>query len=262
MVGELLPPTHREPECLVHKLRSSFVRSRSGAGGPMRNILITTVMLMSGVPIFAQSVPSEVHVQDPAALVSKQREMVSQPVLSSGNPSRTAAEVPPDTPVVTLEGVCDKPALPGSTSCKTVITRARIDSLIDVLAPEASPAARRRFAIGYARLLAASGGAQSEQLEKDPAVASELQAQLELVRMQVLANTLFHQMEERAADVPMSEIQKYYLAHKTDYEQGDVRRVAIPRSALTASGQHAGAVDSKARMAEIAALAAPGEDFG
>ena len=226
----------------------------------MRIVLISTVMLMFASPIFAQSVQSEGRVQDSPAMVSKQP-MVSQPALPSGNPSSTAAEVPPDTAVVTLEGICDQPGAPRSTSCKTVITRARIDSLIDVLAPEASPAARRRFAIGYARLLAASGVAQSQQLEKDPAVASELQAQLELVRMQVLANTLFHQMEERAADVPMSEIQKYYLAHKTDYEQGDVRRLAIPRSALTASGQPAGAVDAKAKMDELAARAAAGEDF-
>jgi hypothetical protein len=225
----------------------------------MRNILITTVMLMSGVPIFAQSVPSEVHVQDPAALVSKQREMVSQPVLSSGNPSRTAAEVPPDTPVVTLEGVCDKPALPGSTFCKTVITRARIDSLIDVLAPEATPAARRRFAISYARLLAASGVAQIQQLEKDPAVASDLQAQLELVRLQVLSNSLFHQMEKRAADIPMSEIQSYYMAHKADYQEGDVLRLAVPKAALTVSGQPEGAV--KAKMDELVARAAAGADF-
>src|SRR6202790_2800016 len=225
----------------------------------MRNVLITAVMLMSAAPIFAQSVPSEVHVQDPAVLVSKQQQMVSQPALPSANPSRTAAEVPPDTPVVTLEGICDKPAVPGSTYCKTVITRARIDSLIDVLAPEATPAARHRFAISYARLLAASGVAQIQQLEKYPAVTSELQAQLEIVRLQVLSNTLFQQMEKRAADIPMSEIHGYYMAHKADYQEGDVLRLAVPKAALTASGQPSGAV--KAKMDELVARAAAGEDF-
>jgi hypothetical protein len=225
----------------------------------MRYVLITTVMLMSAAPIFAQSAQSELHVQDPAGLLSQQQQMVSQPASPSGNPARTVADVSPDTPVVTLEGICDKPAAPGSTSCKTVVTRARIDSLIDVLAPEATPAARHRFAISYARLLAASGVAQIQQLEKDPAVANELQAELELVRLQVLSNTLFHQMEKRAADIPMSEIQSYYIAHKADYEQGDVLRLAVPKAALTASGQPEGAV--KAKMDELVARAAAGEDF-
>jgi len=37
-------------------------------------------------------------------------------------------------------------------------------------------------------------------------------------------------MEEQAANVPESEIQKFYAEHKVNFEQGEVRRLTIPRS--------------------------------
>ena len=226
----------------------------------MRIVLISTVMLMSALPLFAQNMRPEVQVQNPVAMTSK-LPTVTQPPSPSGSPSPAVAEISPDTPVMTLEGVCDQPGSRGTKDCKTVITRARIDSLVDALAPDTPPAARRRFAISYARLLAASGVAQSLHLEKDPAVAGELQAQLELVRLEVLANTLYHQMQQRAENVPASEIQKYYLDHKTDYYEGDVRRLSIPSAGPTISGQPLDSVAVKAKMDELRTRAAAGEDF-
>jgi hypothetical protein len=173
------------------------------------------------------------------------------------------ADVPPDTPVVTLEGICDHPRVSPTKACKTVITRAQIDSMVEMMTPGASPDARRTFAISYARLLAVSSAAERQHLEKDPAVAAELQEQLKILRMRLLTNAFYHHMEEDAANVPPSEIQKYYTEHKAIFEEGEVWRLSIPRSALT-TGQLNLALDAsdvKVRMDEIMKRAASGEDF-
>ena len=63
------------------------------------------------------------------------------------------------------------------------------------------PLRASQSAIKYAPFLAASGVAQREHLEEEPVVANELEAQMKLARMQVLANTLYHQMEAQAENV-------------------------------------------------------------
>jgi hypothetical protein len=178
-----------------------------------------------------------------------------------GKPVSPTLEVAPETPVVTLEGVCDRPQVAGAKGCKTVITRAQLDSMIELLAPETPQSARRQFAINYARLLAASEVAQRHHLEKEPAVIKELQAQLKLARMQVLASTLYRQIEEQAANVPASEIQKYYSDHQANFDEGEVLRLTIPKAAATESGQPLDASAVKATADALRARAAAGEEF-
>ena len=226
----------------------------------MRFVLISTFTLLCAAPLFAQGSQVEAPVNNAAAMTSKQQ-WESQQALPEGKPSPTAVEVTPDTPVVTLEGICDEPRAPGTKGCKTVITREQMDSLIDMVLPGASPAARSTFAISYARLLAAADASLREHLEKEPAVAAELQAQVKLARVRVLSKAFYHQMEEQAANVPESEIQRFYTEHKVNFEQGEVRRLTIPRSILMNPGQAMDGQDLKAKMEELVARAARGEDF-
>ena len=226
----------------------------------MRFVLISTFTLFCAAPLLAQGSMTGAPINNPAAMTSTQQRE-SQQALLEGKPSPTAAEVTPDTPVVTLEGICDEPRAPGTKTCKTVITRAQMDSLIDMEMPGASPAARSTFAISYARFLAAADASQRQQLEKDPAVAAELQAQMKLARVRVLTKAFYRQIEEQAANVPESEIQKFYAEHKVNFEQGEVRRLTIPRSTPINPGQQIDALDVKAKMEELVARAARGEDF-
>jgi hypothetical protein len=226
----------------------------------MRVVLVPTLMLLCAAPIFAQATPADVQLSNSAAIMPGQPMGSPQPS-PLGRLSTAPADVSPDTPVVTLDGICDQPHVPARKACKTVITREQIDSMMDLLTPGASPAARRTFALSYARLLAASGAAEQQHLEKDPAVAAELQEQLKLTRIRVLANSFYHQMEVHAADVPESEIQKYYAGHQSRFEAGKVRRLSIPRAALTKSTQPMDASVVKANMDELVARASKGEDF-
>src|SRR5882762_4937498 len=154
---------------------------RAVAGGPMRMVLICSAMLACAAPAIAQNAQTGVNVQNPATPLSRQQMLRRRPQpLGKPVPSiLTNTEVPPDTPVVTLQGVCDHSQVP-SKDCKTVITRRQMDSMIDLLAPGTPPDARPQVAIKYARLLAASAVARREHLEKDPVVANELEAQLKL----------------------------------------------------------------------------------
>ena len=229
----------------------------------MRTVFLPAVIIILVISVFAKSKPSDGGLQAPTVQTSREG-TVRRPVPNLRNhaPTGTNLEFPPHTPVVTLEGVC-APELKGAEKrkCKTVITRAQMDSLMDALGPDPAPAARRQFAINYARLLAASTLAQRQHLEKDPAVLKQLQAQLNMVRMQVLANTFYHQVEEHAADIPMSEIQKYYAEHQVNFDQGTVRRLSVPISAPTASGQVLEASTVKAKAEELRARAVAGEDY-
>ena len=168
----------------------------------------------------------------------------------------------PNTPVVTVDGVCSQPKKVGTAdSCKTVITRAQMDSLIDALEPNAPATARRQFVINYVRLLAASGVAERKHLEKDPEVANELQIQQKIVHMQVLANTLYRRLQTQASNVPGAEIEKYYAEHHANFEQGQVRRLLIPKAIAATNAETAGAVSQKVKADELRAQAAAGEDF-
>jgi len=168
----------------------------------------------------------------------------------------------PNTPVVTVDGVCSHPEKVGpANSCKTVITRAQMDSLIDALEPNAPALARRQFAINYVRLLAASGVAERRHLDKDPEVTNELQIQEKIVRMQVLANTLFRRLQLQASNVPSTDIEKYYVEHHANYEQGLVRRLLIPKAIAPTNPDTADVASPRAKADQLRARAAAGEDF-
>src|ERR1700693_2183621 len=161
----------------------------------MHNVGKFVFVFFSAAAVFAQDKPEGHDDQKPVAAAPGRG--ITRSELRPGRlNTRDSAEVTPDTPVVTLEGVCDRPQKgAGANGCKTVVTRAEMNALINVLEPNASPVARRQFAINYARLIAASGAARRRHLEKDPAVAKQIKTQQELVRLQVLANTLYRQIE-------------------------------------------------------------------
>src|SRR6266403_232789 len=142
---------------LKYRPKSPIAKSEAVAGCPMRLVLICYAVLACAAPMIAQAKQAGVDLQNPAAPLSR-RQMLMRRAQPFGKPVSTKTEVPSDAPVVTLEGVCDHSQVPGKKDCKTVITRAQMDSIIDLLAPGTPPDARPQFAIKYARLLAASGG--------------------------------------------------------------------------------------------------------
>jgi len=176
--------------------------------------------------------------------------------------SRATAAVLPQTPVLTFLGPCDRPQKTAAAKgCKTVLTWSEIDTLLNALEPDSPPASRRQLAINYTRLAAAAGAAERQRLEKDPEIAKQIQLQQKLVRMQVLANALYRQIEERAHDVPSSDLEKFYAEHQASFVRGDVRRLTIPKSLSAVVEQAADTVALRTLADDFQKRAAAEEDF-
>ena len=139
------------------RAKSLFAKSKAEAGGAMRLALVCSITLACVAPVIAQSPQA-------GPIPMSRQEMRRKGIQALGKPVSPTLEVAPETPVVTLEGVCDRPQVAGAKGCKTVITRAQLDSMIELLAPETPQSARHQFAINYARLLAASEVAQRHHL--------------------------------------------------------------------------------------------------
>jgi hypothetical protein len=223
----------------------------------MHSARVFVGMLICVAPILAQQEQS-VHGAQKAAATSAGTEVPgrSTPEMSAGG------VISPDAPVLTLEGPCG-PTRKGArqSECKSVVTRAEIEIVLNVVEPNATPAARRQFAINYARLVAASEAAKRQHLEKDPEVAKQLLIQQKLASMQVLANALYHRIEAEASNVSIQDVEKYYAAHQSDFERGAVRRLVVPKRNSAAGTQILDASILKSKADELRTRAAAGEDF-
>jgi hypothetical protein len=167
------------------------------------------------------------------------------------------AEVPPTAAVITIEGTCGGkvPATP-SAECKTAITRAEFEKLVDAFDPQMPMARRRQLADAYARMLVMSDLAEQRGIQNSP----EAQQILRFTHMQALMQLLGREIQKEAAKVPPAETEKYYTEHAQQYEQGSFQRIFIPKT--PAGGEKP--ADEKTLEAEgqkIRAAAAAGGDF-
>lgn len=168
-------------------------------------------------------------------------------------------DVPPDTPVITLAGVCSNPKT--QASCQKVITREDLDRFINAFSPNAAGQARGTMAVQYARTLAYSGLAQAQGLDKDPVFAKELTAELELVRSRALATAFLKNLQTKMLAVSDTEIEKYYEIHRDEYEQVQVRRLSVPLEVPTELRRPLTRSAIKPYMEELRKRAVAGEDF-
>src|SRR5271168_2917197 len=93
-------------------------------------------------------------------------------------------QVPLDAAVITINGMCDHPPADkaANANCKTVITRAEFESVVNAVQPSMPGRARRSFADRYAHTLVMAHQAQDMGLDKSPSYEERMQ----LARIQVL----------------------------------------------------------------------------
>jgi hypothetical protein len=223
----------------------------------VRNILFAVTLGICVTPAFGQTTQQGV----PGQQLSNQnvlQQFADRQGLTLKNPA-----VPPDAPVVTLDGVCEPShttTAKKSAACKTVLTRAQVETLMGMLAP-GNPDAKNQFTVSYARLLAASTAAEKQHLDKDPMVAQELEAKLKFVRMQVLTEAYYKKIEFEADKVDLAQMQKYYNDHLSAFDEGEVQRITFPQSARTISGTSLDPAVVKAEAEGMRQRAVAGEDF-
>ena len=142
----------------------------------------------------------------------------------------TSASVPDDAAVLTINGICASPAQSQGTSassdCKTVITKAEFEKLVNALAPNANNQQKKQLAGVLPRLMAMSKQAKERGMDQ-----SEMYKEtLEYVKMQVLSNQLQRKLQEEAADISDADLEKYYKENPDAFEQFNVDRVFVPRT--------------------------------
>jgi len=183
------------------------------------------------------------------------------------------AEVAPDAAVITLPGLCDKPPAENAAAdpnCKTVVTRADFEALVNAIAPNLPPPGRRQLANRYAVGLVMAAKAEQMGLDKSP----RFQELLKIGRTQALAQELGRTLQEQAGQVSEKDIKDYYDKNSAAFEEADLQRIYIPRNkqvvapkgvkltaAETNKRQQDGEVSMKAEATRIRAAAVAGEDW-
>lgn len=207
------------------------------------------VILFSSTILVSQTSPTT----QPKAASAAQRpaDVSATPQVSS------PPEIPPNAPVLTLQGLCpDKPigTDPKSPECKTIVTRAEFEHLVNTLSPNMPPNARQSLATDYARMLVISAEARKRGLEN----TARYKDLLNFLKMQVLAQELLRNYQEQAKP-STEEVEKYYNDNASKYEQLSVKRLFIPRNRAETPGAGTTAPATQPKPLTDAELQAQGD---
>ena len=180
-----------------------------------------------------------------------------------------SATVSPDSPVITVQGVCDK-ASGGAASadCKTVITRAQWERLVNALQPNMPKQAQKQLAARYVQAVILAGKAHDMGLDQGPA----FDEQIYLARLQLLARMAGEQIQKDSAKLSDAEIDSYYRQHSGEFKTISYDKLYVPKqkqgtTPASATGpeaekkRQAAEAEMKAEADKLRARAAAGEDF-
>src|ERR1051326_4523331 len=188
----------------------------------IRRLPLVCVLIV--VPLLAQSQqPQQVP---PSAQSSQQPAGANKP-----QPVQPAPLVAPDTPVLTVHGVCpagqsapaDKP-----DACTMVLTRAQFEALVaslNVNNTNFPPPALRGFATDYANILALASAGEKAGVEKDPRFADLMK----IARARVLAESYRRSLQEKFASPSEDEIAAYYQQNVDKFGQTTIERIHVPK---------------------------------
>ncbi len=128
-----------------------------------------------------------------------------------------------DAPVIILDGVCDKGT--PAADCKTVVTRAEFEKIVNTLMPNMPKQQQKGFASRYATALLLAQKAHDEGLDK----TAEFDVQLQLQRLQTLAQLGQQSMDKEAAQISDADIAAYYKQHTNDFQLLSYQRLYVPK---------------------------------
>ncbi len=173
-------------------------------------------------------------------------------------PQPKPEDLPPGTPVITLNGFCEKPPA-AAGECKTVVTKEQFERLANALNPNMPPQVRRQLAQAYAQALVFSAAADQRGL----ANTAEAQQLFQFARMQALSQLLLLRLQDEASRITPQEVEKYYNEHAPQFQEATVRRIFIPKakpSEKPGEPVRLNEATVKAEAEKMRARAAAGED--
>lgn len=188
-------------------------------------------------------------------------------------PPASAANVSPDAAVITVNGLCEKKEsskssrvgkADSSPECKTVITRAQFEKLVDALNPQMSGPVRKQLAEAYPRLLVFAEKAREMGLDQEPG----FQEVMRFADLQLLTQRLTRRLQENAGKISDADIESYYKENGNRFQRLELLRIVIPKQKQLGAGGGSAADNKAADEAamkvvaeQIHADAAGGKDF-
>jgi hypothetical protein len=182
------------------------------------------------------------------------------------------SNVAPDAPVITINGLCDIPPADktAASNCKTVITQAQFEKVIDALQPSMPARARREFALEYANALVMTRRAEQMGLDK----GANYEEQMKLARIEVLSKELKKAIQDKVSEISDKDIEDFYNNNTARFDKAELERIYVPktRQLPAASDQKPSDADRRERSQEseqtmkeeadnLRARAAAGEKF-
>jgi hypothetical protein len=202
------------------------------------------IRLRGQAPVEAQPVSAAVPANTPTPLVA--------PV-----------DLPPDSAVMTVDGICgpqaDKSA--ATSTCVTTVTREQFEVMISAMSFNSqllkNPVAARAFAESYVQALIMADAAEKAGLDKDP----QFEELMKIVRLRTLADA-YRRSQQAHTNVSSEDVEAYYKEHTADFEQLELDRIFIPR-ANAKTTQSGGDFEKRAAStaAAIRESAAKGDDM-
>jgi hypothetical protein len=205
------------------------------------------VCALMGTIAWGQAQPAAAPVQPSQASAASRPQAAGSQMANPGQaPSaenKPPAEVPENAVVLTVYGVC--PATPAvaasktgtskaapaaakkSADCKTTLTREQFEKIAKGLSPSPTitPQLKRQLAGALPKFMAMSEAAKKQGLEQSEGYKETLK----IAKMQILTTQLQRSVQEKADNVPETEIEKYYKENPEAYEQFSLDRLFIPR---------------------------------
>jgi hypothetical protein len=133
--------------------------------------------------------------------------------------------IAPDAEIITINGLCDSATKKTAPSrCKTVITRAQFETLIQYVQPKLAVADRGLFAGNYAQTLIRAQQAREMGLDSGP----RFEALMTLRRDTVLQMLLGQALKERAEQVPEKDIEQFYKDNHESFEEKELEELYVP----------------------------------
>lgn len=173
-----------------------------------------------------------------------------------------------DAPVITIQGLCERPG--GSSAspsdCKTVVTRADFERI----APANTPAPQKKqIADRYVQALVLAEKAHESGADHNP----DFEKQIYLMRLQLLARAGYQDLQKQTATVSDAEAEDYYKQHIADYKTISFDKLYVPKQKFTDASstkpndadaekkRQASETEMKDEAEKLRARAAAGEDF-
>ncbi len=159
-------------------------------------------------------------------------------------PTPARAEISPDTPVITMDGLCANDLVTDNVdallnagaeasasknlidpNCKTVVTRQQYEQLLISIGGKITSSSTFKFAQNYTEMLLFGEAAHQAGAEKVPA----FQGKLRFNYLQALLMAAMVQMQHQADDITDADTEKYFNEHPERFVRKHVERISVPK---------------------------------